>query len=557
MPPDIRVVAFDLTAAGVALAECIQRRAAGERFYALPLPDDQHVIEYTRVAAQLIEELTDPDQRYLYARELGIGALVVNGAPVNEMIRIDEQQWSVAVQAIMLSDELLVRSYGEYISHYARRVEGHKMRRILLAPSITDVNERCSAEMSVVIWTGRRPSSSAAIALLGSEELRMHVSYVGDVPLRNVRATYVDRHDPALGAILGAASCIVCVDPSDPSDAVAFARRGIPVVAPITSGALEFDPEIVTWDASLAHNLYRAVALALGRAPGTAVTEAVPATPPTTAYPLPIAELPLVSILTPTYNRPERLRMMLESIAAQTYPNVESVIVNDCGAPVDEIVRAFPFARLFTLERNGGAEPAMARALAESRGTYIGLLPDDDWLYPDHVERLMKAILRSGAGVAHGNAMLHFFGTDETGAEVTTGFNPIVYAQTINPTAALMGTPVAHHQVIQRKDIYGRDDVGWLRSDTLATDQEYHMRLVERHQLAWVDAFTCEFRDHGGNMGKDQDWAAISQQMFDELQPRLDRPIITQFRENALKRMREAPIGGSVNRPTLVIVPGR
>ena len=54
-------------------------------------------------------------------------------------------------------------------------------------------------------------------------------------------------------------------------------------------------------------------------------------------------ELPLVSIGIPTYNRPEGLRKLLDSMLNQTYKNIE-LIVSDNATPgntVDELVNEY------------------------------------------------------------------------------------------------------------------------------------------------------------------------------------------------------------------------
>ncbi|MGZ9148858.1 MAG: glycosyltransferase family 2 protein, partial [Candidatus Deferrimicrobiaceae bacterium] len=47
---------------------------------------------------------------------------------------------------------------------------------------------------------------------------------------------------------------------------------------------------------------------------------------------------PLVSVIVPTYNRPEMLADCLRSILHQTYPNVEIIVVNDGGVDVKKII---------------------------------------------------------------------------------------------------------------------------------------------------------------------------------------------------------------------------
>jgi hypothetical protein len=59
---------------------------------------------------------------------------------------------------------------------------------------------------------------------------------------------------------------VVCIDPADPADAVALARAGVPVVAPLTSAAYESGEAIFSWDAADATALPGLVAAACARA---------------------------------------------------------------------------------------------------------------------------------------------------------------------------------------------------------------------------------------------------------------------------------------------------
>lgn len=116
---------------------------------------------------------------------------------------------------------------------------------------------------------------------------------------------------------------------------------------------------------------------------------------------------PLVSVILRTRNRPEFLREALESVAAQTWPRVEAVVVNDGGAPVDDVLEAFRGrvdVRHLDLQPGVGRCAAANRALAASRGSRIAYLDDDDLYYPNHLEVLVEGLERSGRRVGYTDA---------------------------------------------------------------------------------------------------------------------------------------------------------
>ena len=139
------------------------------------------------------------------------------------------------------------------------------MRRIAIPAVMPDFESRNAGGPSVLVWTGRRDTALATIALMGLESFDGDVAYVGDAPLPNVVGRFVPRGDAAIAEALRSAGCIVCVDPADPADAAAVARKNVPIVAPLTSRAHEVAEGIVVWDAADAAALPRAVAAALAR----------------------------------------------------------------------------------------------------------------------------------------------------------------------------------------------------------------------------------------------------------------------------------------------------
>lgn len=109
-------------------------------------------------------------------------------------------------------------------------------------------------------------------------------------------------------------------------------------------------------------------------------------------------ERPLVSVVVTTYNRPELLRLALASIAAQTYRDIEVVVVNDAGTDVRDVVeQAMALGdvkqwQYLANERNLGKPASINRALREARGELIAHLDDDDEFLPDHVLAAVNAL---------------------------------------------------------------------------------------------------------------------------------------------------------------------
>jgi succinoglycan biosynthesis protein ExoO len=103
---------------------------------------------------------------------------------------------------------------------------------------------------------------------------------------------------------------------------------------------------------------------------------------------------PLVSILTPAYKAEPYIGQAIESVLAQTMPDWELIIVEDCSpdntAQVVERYLDDPRITLIHNEQNLGANGSRNRALEVAQGKWIALLDADDWYEPQRLERLVQ-----------------------------------------------------------------------------------------------------------------------------------------------------------------------
>ncbi len=104
---------------------------------------------------------------------------------------------------------------------------------------------------------------------------------------------------------------------------------------------------------------------------------------------------PLVSIITPTYNRPEYLKAALASALQQTYRNIEIIVSDNCSLENPQaIVESFNDERIcFSRnETNLGMFPNTIKAFKMARGKYVAALLDDDMWKPDFLEKLIPPL---------------------------------------------------------------------------------------------------------------------------------------------------------------------
>ncbi len=101
----------------------------------------------------------------------------------------------------------------------------------------------------------------------------------------------------------------------------------------------------------------------------------------------------LFTVFTAAYNRPDTLRRVYASLAAQTLHDFEWVIVDDGSGPevgkvVEELKADAAFRIVYIWQPNQGKHTAHNRAVAEASGRYFAPLDDDDTCMPNALERM-------------------------------------------------------------------------------------------------------------------------------------------------------------------------
>lgn len=103
----------------------------------------------------------------------------------------------------------------------------------------------------------------------------------------------------------------------------------------------------------------------------------------------------LVSVIIPTYNRVDLILRAIASVVAQSYQNLEIIIVDD--ASVEDLEQAIakiddPRLKFFRHATNLGGSAARNTGINQAQGQYVAFLDSDDVWLPDKLQRQLEGI---------------------------------------------------------------------------------------------------------------------------------------------------------------------
>jgi len=208
----------------------------------------------------------------------------------------------------------------------------------------------------------------------------------------------------------------------------------------------------------------------------------------------------LVSIIVPSFNMARFLPEAMKSALAQSYANIEVLIVDD-GSTDDtpEVVRQWesdPRVRVHR-QANGGLSHARNQGIALTRGPFIALLDADDTWSTDKLSRQMKLFEgRAKVGVVYSDFAL----MDREGKSLPRG--PMrMHRGWVSGALLIENFVPASSAVVRRKcfELYGGFDT------RLRTGEDYDMwlRLSPHFQFEFLAEPVMQYRIGGWQMSKD------------------------------------------------------
>lgn len=130
--------------------------------------------------------------------------------------------------------------------------------------------------------------------------------------------------------------------------------------------------------------------------------------------------LPLVSIVTPTYNRRRFIPTLIKIVQQQTYPRdrLEWVVYDDGQEPVGDLLEAaaasgqIPKLNYIYSEDKMTIGEKRNRLNKEAKGTILVAMDDDDYYFPDRVSAAVTALQKNPSVDLAGSSKIFMYFTD-------------------------------------------------------------------------------------------------------------------------------------------------
>jgi glycosyltransferase involved in cell wall biosynthesis len=190
----------------------------------------------------------------------------------------------------------------------------------------------------------------------------------------------------------------------------------------------------------------------------------------------------LVSVIIPAYNRGKHIQRAVQSVLAQTYADLEVVVVDD-GSKDDTVPRVQEEARhdsrvrLIEHCQQKGAQAARNTGIREAKGEWIAFLDSDDYWLPDSLEARLSLMGTSRTRIVHSECYL--LKSDNIELEKAPRLEGNAYQQLLRKPGPMYQSLLAARQAFDRIAYLDESIVSYQEWDTF-------IRLAKHYSFVFL-----------------------------------------------------------------------
>lgn len=199
--------------------------------------------------------------------------------------------------------------------------------------------------------------------------------------------------------------------------------------------------------------------------------------------------IPLVSIITPSYNQVDFLEETIQSVLKQDYLNLEYGIVDGVSTDgsLDILKKYDPHLSWWISEPDQGQAQAINKGIARTRGKIIAWINSDDIYLPNAITQAVKAIEEEDVDLVFGDAVT----IDETGYPL----NELMFGDWNLPDL-LRFRVICQPAVFMKRAVW--EDVQGLSLDLhYMLDHQLWIKIASRFRVKHIPSFWAASRSHG------------------------------------------------------------
>jgi len=200
---------------------------------------------------------------------------------------------------------------------------------------------------------------------------------------------------------------------------------------------------------------------------------------------------PKVSVIIPSYKTAHFIAACLDSVFAQTYQDLEAIVVNDGSPDTPELEKALASYMdriVYLKQENKRAAGARNNALRHARGEFVAFLDSDDTWMPDHLASQMKLFAEDPSlGLTYSNGLVGVPGEEREFIERCPSHGDATFSSLLVERCQIpISTVVARRDAIVRAGMFDEtllrcDDYDmWVRTAFYGAKIAYTRRVQAR-----------------------------------------------------------------------------